>query len=90
MWVAYDSHKGYTFEYNFVNFSKFTHLSLTVGLTGNMKNGAFIANVSPWIFVFMMDNLRAYMGSSTETVAFQVYEILKTDHEFLQFFWLMK
>ncbi len=25
-------------------------------------------------------------GSSTETVAFQVYEILKTDHEFLQFF----
>ncbi len=26
------------------------------------------------------------MGSSTETVAFQVYEILKTDHEFLQFF----
>ncbi len=27
-----------------------------------------------------------YMGSSTETVAFQVYEILKTDPEFLQFF----
>ncbi len=27
-------------------------------------------------------------GSSTETVAFQVYEILKIDHEFLQFFWL--
>ncbi len=26
------------------------------------------------------------MGSSTETVAFQVYEILKMDHEFLQFF----
>ncbi len=25
-------------------------------------------------------------GSSTETVAFQVYEILKIDHEFLQFF----
>ncbi len=25
------------------------------------------------------------MGSSTETVAFQVYEILKIDHEFLQF-----
>ncbi len=27
-----------------------------------------------------------YLGSSTETVAFQVYEILKIDHEFLQFF----
>ncbi len=27
-----------------------------------------------------------YMGSSTETVAFQEYEILKIDHEFLQFF----
>ncbi len=27
-----------------------------------------------------------YMGSSTETVAFQVYEILKINHEFLQFF----
>ncbi len=26
------------------------------------------------------------LGSSTETVAFQVYEILKIDHEFLQFF----
>ncbi len=26
------------------------------------------------------------MGSSIETVAFQVYEILKIDHEFLQFF----
>ncbi len=25
-------------------------------------------------------------GYSTETVAFQVYEILKIDHEFLQFF----
>ncbi len=25
-------------------------------------------------------------GSSTETVAFQVYKILKIDHEFLQFF----
>ncbi len=29
-----------------------------------------------------------YLGSSTETVAFQVYEILKINHEFLQFFWL--
>ncbi len=29
-----------------------------------------------------------YLGTSTETVAFQVYEILKIDHEFLQFFWL--
>ncbi len=29
-----------------------------------------------------------YLGSSTETVAFQVYEILKIDHEFLQFFLL--
>ncbi len=27
-----------------------------------------------------------YMGSSIETVAFQVYEILKINHEFLQFF----
>ncbi len=26
------------------------------------------------------------VGSSTDTVAFQVYEILKIDHEFLQFF----
>ncbi len=24
-----------------------------------------------------------YMGSSTETVAFQMYEIVKIDHEFL-------
>ncbi len=30
----------------------------------------------------------SYVSSSTETVAFQVYEILKVDHEFLQFFWL--
>ncbi len=27
-----------------------------------------------------------YLGSSTETVAFQVYEILKIDHEFLKIF----
>ncbi len=27
-----------------------------------------------------------HVGSSTETVAFQVYEILKINHEFLQFF----
>ncbi len=26
------------------------------------------------------------MGSSAETVAFQVYEILKINHKFLQFF----
>ncbi len=26
------------------------------------------------------------MGSSTETVAFQVHEIFKINHEFLQFF----
>ncbi len=30
--------------------------------------------------------INTYMGSSTETVAFQVYEILKINHEFLQFF----
>ncbi len=30
--------------------------------------------------------MRMYGGSSTETVAFQVYEILKIDHEFLQLF----
>ncbi len=30
--------------------------------------------------------IRRYMGCSTETVAFQVYNILKTDYEFLQFF----
>ncbi len=30
--------------------------------------------------------MEKYVGSSTETVAFQVYEILKIDHEFLQFF----
>ncbi len=29
-----------------------------------------------------------YVGSSTETVAFQVYESLKIDHEFLKFFLL--
>ncbi len=32
--------------------------------------------------------VNSYMGSSTETVAFQVYEILKINHEFLQFFCL--
>ncbi len=32
----------------------------------------------------LQDDLR-YMGSSTETVAFQVYEILKIDQEYLQF-----
>ncbi len=31
---------------------------------------------------------RPFTVSSTETVAFQVYEILKIDHEFLQFFWV--
>ncbi len=30
--------------------------------------------------------LRKYQGNSTETVAFQVYEILKINLEFLQFF----
>ncbi len=29
---------------------------------------------------------KSEMGSSTETVAFQEYEILKIEHEFLQFF----
>ncbi len=28
----------------------------------------------------------SHVGTSTETVAIQVYEILKIDHEFLQFF----
>ncbi len=37
---------------------------------------------------FTYSNLLRYLGSSTETVAFQVYEILKIDHQFLQFFWL--
>ncbi len=30
------------------------------------------------------------MGSSTETVAFQVYEILKINHEFFQFLTVIK
>ncbi len=30
--------------------------------------------------------VQIYMGSSIETVAYQVYEILKINHEFLQFF----
>ncbi len=29
---------------------------------------------------------KQFVGSSTETVAFQVYEILKIDHECLQIF----
>ncbi len=36
----------------------------------------------------MCMRMSKYTGSSTETVAFQVYEILKMNHEFLQFFWL--
>ncbi len=37
--------------------------------------------------IFCTDALeKMYMGSSTETVAFQVYEILKINHEYLQFF----
>ncbi len=36
--------------------------------------------------VYARVNRFDYMGSSTETVAFQVYEILKIDYEFLQFF----
>ncbi len=36
------------------------------------------------VFVCMRPLL--YLGSSTETVAFQVYEILKIDYEFLQLF----
>ncbi len=31
---------------------------------------------------------KLYVCSYIETVAFQVYEILKINHEFLQFFWL--
>ncbi len=31
-------------------------------------------------------DIHTHMGSSTETVAFQVYEILKINYEFLQFF----
>ncbi len=34
----------------------------------------------------MLKQTLTYLGSSTETVAFQVYEILKINHEFLQFF----
>ncbi len=34
----------------------------------------------------MTTTLEHHAGSSTETVAFQVYEILKIYHEFLQFF----
>ncbi len=34
----------------------------------------------------LSDDPDMLLGSSTETVAFQVYEILKIDHEFLQFF----
>ncbi len=36
--------------------------------------------------ILYFDTQNMYMGSSTETVAFQVYEILKIDHEFLQLF----
>ncbi len=32
------------------------------------------------------EKVTVYMGRSTETVGFQVYEILKSNHEFLQFF----
>ncbi len=39
------------------------------------------------IFIIIyIKNIGSYMGNSTETVALQVYEILKIDHEFLQFF----
>ncbi len=34
----------------------------------------------------MEDERFIWLGNSRETVAFQVYEILKIDHEFLQFF----
>ncbi len=37
---------------------------------------------------YLPQKIRVYLGSSTEIVAFQVYEILEIDHEFLQFFWL--
>ncbi len=43
----------------------------------------------PQNFLFIYLSMPAFendVGSSTETVTFQVYEILKVDHEFLQFF----
>ncbi len=43
----------------------------------------------PSIKVISFENeCKVYMGSSTETVAFQVHEILKINREFLQIFWL--
>ncbi len=47
-----------------------------------------------WVKILTINNfldrkkVEMLLGSSTETVAFQVYEILNTDLEFLQFFWL--
>ncbi len=48
--------------------------------SSNIESFQNFSALKPWI--------NSYMGSSTETVAFQVYEILKIDHEFFQFFWL--
>ncbi len=43
-------------------------------------------NKSQYAYFFITYQSLQLMGSSTETVAFQLYEILKIDHEFLQFF----
>ncbi len=37
---------------------------------------------------YLYDATNQYTDSYTETVVFQVYEILKIDPEFLQSFWL--
>ncbi len=59
----------------FIDFLKFLNLI-----------NRYLWNKKRWFFLKFKKNVEKYVGSSTETVAFQVYEILKICHEFFQFF----
>ncbi len=48
--------------------------------------GDFKCKPALHILNMRLQSVKIQMGSSTEIVAFQVCEILKTYHEFLQFF----
>ncbi len=67
-------------------FKKRIHVKNAQSLTPNCLPSLFF--VCKTDLVWKLSYKHWYMGSSTETVAFQVYEILKINHEFLQFFWL--
>ncbi len=73
------------FRWSFVGCSnEYTSISVWLWTYFSLKYG--LQTDSVCLFAKHIPHKR--IGSSTETVEFQVYEILKINHEFFQFFWL--